>query len=50
MKITQARCVKGLVPDTSGADCLAYLALWMKPRSIPVNRWSWRTDAPSRLS
>ena len=30
--------------------CLAHLALWMIPRSIPVRRWSWRTDAPSSLS
>ena len=30
--------------------CLAHLALWMIPRSMPVRRWSWRTDAPSSLS
>ena len=30
--------------------CLAHLALWMIPRSIPVRRWSWRTDVPSSLS
>ena len=30
--------------------CLAHLALWMIPRSMPVRHWSWRTDAPSSLS